>query len=522
MIAAVVLLVGILGVTTMVNTANGTTTTNKAREQGLSLARQILEDARSVRYQALRPSTVVTTLQGMNGLGNAGGGAGWRITRRGINYTVSIGVCSVDDPGDGTGAHTAGSFCVRPSVQASAATCKTLIGVPARIQGTTGSAGADGGDCGLDTNLDGQVDNLVQSTASSCPAGTSVSAGTCDAQPDDFKRLVTLVTWDRGGGSRSVLQQATVPFPGLSAYGAITALTLNGYSAGANGYVVADNPSSLTFHATSNQQANQANWLLGGVDQGPIASWSGTQGDFSWNIGGPVDPSATTPAADEVLDGGYLVGARVQDAAGIHGIELDTAVTLNRRIPFAPRSFTLADSRSTGGGVTASWSAPPDHDIVGYDVVRTPSNGGDQTVCSAITLTSCTDPNPPSAPTVTYRAYALDRDSGGGIRRGQVSATQSIAAGNLAPTKVTGLSRQGGQTGKTVTLNWSAASDPDGTIQKYEIFRDGVSRAFSNFPPAQITYTETAQAGKTYIYQVRAIDDNGLAGPLSDPLTVNT
>jgi Tfp pilus assembly protein PilV len=522
MVAAVVLLVGILGVTMMVNTANGTTTTNKAREQGLSLARQLLEDARSVRYQALRPATVVTSLQAINGLGNAGAGPGWTIRRRNIVYTVSVGVCSVDDPGDGTGAHAAASFCTRSAVQATPATCQALIGNPGRINGTTGSPGPDGGDCGLDTDLDGQVDNLVQATASSCPSGTSVAAGTCDAQPDDFKRLVTLVTWDRGGGTRSVLQQATVPFPGLSAYGAITALTLNGYSAGANGYVVEDNPSSLTFHATSNQQANQADWLLGGVDQGPIASWSGTQGDFTWGIGGPVDAAASAPASGEVLDGGYLVGARVQDAAGIHGIELDTAVTINRRVPFAPSNFTLADDRATGAGVTASWTAPPDHDIIGYDVVRTPSNGGDQTVCSQITSTSCTDPSPPNAPTVAYRAYALDRDASGTVRRGQVSATKSIAATNQAPSKVTGLARLSGETGKTVTLNWSAASDSDGSIQKYEIFRDGVSRAFSNFPPAQTTYSETAQSGNTYIYQVRAIDDKGLAGPLSDPLTVNT
>ena len=157
-----------------------------------------------------------------------------------------IGVCSVDDPGNDQAGR--GNLCLRSSVQASPATCKTLIGVPASIQGTTGSAGADGGDCGLDTNLDGQVDDLVQSTASSCPAGTSVSAGTCNAGPDDFKRLVTLVTWDRGGGSRCVvLQQATVPFPGLSAYGAITALTLNGYATGANGHHPAATRVKLTL-----------------------------------------------------------------------------------------------------------------------------------------------------------------------------------------------------------------------------------------------------------------------------------
>jgi Tfp pilus assembly protein PilV len=41
MMAASVLLIGILGVVTLVNAANGATTSSKAREQGLALARDM-------------------------------------------------------------------------------------------------------------------------------------------------------------------------------------------------------------------------------------------------------------------------------------------------------------------------------------------------------------------------------------------------------------------------------------------------------------------------------------------------
>jgi prepilin-type N-terminal cleavage/methylation domain-containing protein len=523
MVAAAILLVGILGVTTMVDTANRTTTSNKAREQGLALARELIESARSVKYQNLRPSTVVSRVQAMPGFANAGAGAGWTIKRRNIVYHVSLGVCSVDDTTDTSGAHAASSFCSRSLVQATPATCRTLVGTPAKINGTGGSPGLDGGDCGLDVNLDGQVDNLVQAAASTCPAGTSVPAGTCDAQPDDFKRLVTLVTWDRGAGSRSVLQQATVPFPGLSAYAAITGLTLNGYSSGANGYEVSDKPGSLTFTATSSQASNQVNWLLGGVDQGPIAGWSGTSGSFTWSLGNNAPDAETAPdtAAGEILDGTYSIGSRVQDAAGIHGLELDVAVVLNRRIPFPPGGFAVVDNGS--GGIAATWNAPPDHDLVGYRLFRTSGSGsGVVPGCDFVTARTCTDTNPPSSATVTYWVKALDLAPGGAVREGQSSATASISKTNTAPSAPTNLAAalgavSGSQRG--VTLTWTAATDPDG-IQKYAIYRDGVFVSYSN--GAATTYSEQVKKNSSFDYQVSAIDSKGLEGPKTAVLTVNT
>ncbi|QEC49382.1 hypothetical protein FSW04_18600 [Baekduia soli] len=528
MVAALILIVGILGVTTIVNTANGTTTSNKAREQGLALARELAESARSVRYQSLRPSTVVATLQGMPGFANAGAGPGWTIKRRGITYTVSAGVCSVDDPGDGTGAHAAGEFCTRSAVQATASTCQALIGVPARINGTGGSPGADAGDCGLDTNVDGQVDGLVQSSASSCPSGTSVAAGTCDSQPDDFKRLVTLVTWDRGAGSRYVLQQATVPFPGLAAYGAITSIVPDVGTLGANGYTVTPdasgaNAASITFTATSSQSANQVNWLLGGVDQGPT-SWSGTSGTFTWSLGNAAPASETAPAAGEVLDGTYLIGARVQDAGGIHGNELDVAMALNRRIPFAPTGFSLTGAGT--GSVTGTWNAPPDRDIVGYRMYRQNSSGTPQVVCSQVSALSCTDTNPPTGVTVSYWVVALDT-LGGAVREGRPSnvqtATQSSA--NTVPTTPTGLAAgavTGSGANKSVTLTWNASTDAETAVQKYAIYRSDSSTPIGYSNGTATTYTDQIGNNKTFTYMVSAIDTQGLEGAKSTGVTVSS
>lgn len=530
MVAALILVVGILGVTTIVNASNATTTSNKAREQGLSLARELVESARSVPYQSLLPSTVVSALQGMPGFANAGAGPGWTIRRRGIVYTVAVGVCSVDDAGDTTGAHPANLFCARPTVQATADRCRALIGTPPSINGTGVAPGLDGGDCGLDTNLDGQVDNLLQTAASDCPVGTSVSADTCDAQPDDFKRLVVLVTWDRGAGSRYVLQQATVPFPGLSAYGAITSLTLHDtkYTLGANGYVVADKPTSLAFDATSSQPATRVDWLLGGVDQGQ-ANWSGTSGSFTWDLGNNAPDSETSPATGEVLDGSYLVGARVQDAGGIHGTELDVAVTLNRRIPFPPTGFSLVglalDAQGNPTQVQANWSAPPDHDVVDYVLYRQSAGSTTWTAvpgCTAVAGTTCTDTAPPSATSVTYKVVAQDHDPAtGALRDGQSSATQSIRTANQPPTAPTNLTVKvtgGGSGAKTIALNWTASTDPDDAIQTYRIYVNGTAVGTSN--GTNTTYTDTESKSATYTYQVSAIDSNSLEGPKSAAVSV--
>jgi prepilin-type N-terminal cleavage/methylation domain-containing protein len=537
-VASVVLLVGILGVATIVNAANGSTTSTKAREQGLALARDLTEAARSARYQQLEPSTVVGKLKAMPGFSDVGP-SGWTIVRRGIRYTVSFGVCSVDDPSDGTGAHVANTFCNRPAVLATAATCKGLIGYPPKINGT-GASGGDAGDCGLDTNLDGMVDGLVQTAASDCPPGKTVAAGTCDAQPNDFKRLVTLVTWDRGSGSRYVLQQATVPFPGLSAYAAISSFQLNGYGQSSGVYVVTDRPAAptqLTFAATTSQPADRVDWLLGGVDQGPFTSWSGSSGTLTWPLGNIDLAETETPAANEVVDGSYVIGARVQDAAGIHGIERSVSVQLNRRWAFAPpqSSFSIAGSALDAQGrptqVTASWSAPPDHDILGYRLER--AAGGSTTWnavtgCATITARTCTDTSPPMG-SVSYRVRALDTDPDtGALRPGQPSVVRSVTAGNQPPTVPTfsaNAVNPGSSNNKQVQLWWNASTDPDDAIQSYEIYRSGCtsSTLVGTAVGTTNTLTDTAAPkNKTCTYNIRAKDVGGAYSAFSPDYTVST
>jgi prepilin-type N-terminal cleavage/methylation domain-containing protein len=115
--ASVILVVGLLGVLTLIDHATATTTSTKAREQGVALQRELVEAARSVAYRDLAPATVVAEIRKTPGFVDCGaagapstgcstmGSKGWTIVRRGITFHVTAGVCAVDSPNDGLGTH---------------------------------------------------------------------------------------------------------------------------------------------------------------------------------------------------------------------------------------------------------------------------------------------------------------------------------------------------------------------------------------------------------------------------------
>ena len=56
------------GAFTLLNGANRTTTINNARMGGTNLARELLEDARSVDYDTLTPTDIIDVLQAKGGV----------------------------------------------------------------------------------------------------------------------------------------------------------------------------------------------------------------------------------------------------------------------------------------------------------------------------------------------------------------------------------------------------------------------------------------------------------------------
>ena len=96
-VAATLLVVGVLGVLTMVDNANKASARTKAREGAVNLAREAIEAARAVPFPDLTPARIQDEIAAQPGLADGSGNAGWNVVRRGITYTLVPSVCSVDD-----------------------------------------------------------------------------------------------------------------------------------------------------------------------------------------------------------------------------------------------------------------------------------------------------------------------------------------------------------------------------------------------------------------------------------------
>src|SRR4051794_11293007 len=200
MVAAAVLLIGMMGVLGVLVKSDSVSWSNRAREQGVALQRELVEAARGVPYDQLVQTSIVSKLQAQSGLGDSTlGSGGWTVRRRGITYTIAVGTCSVDDPSDGNGPHESAGYCRSGTGATSATQCRSYLGTTGSIQGsgTAPSGSVAVGDCGIDLDLDGAVDGLVDETGGACTNCTGA-----DSNPNDYKRIIVDVRWNRGLGDR--------------------------------------------------------------------------------------------------------------------------------------------------------------------------------------------------------------------------------------------------------------------------------------------------------------------------------
>ncbi len=104
LVATLVLVVGLLGAFMMFTVTLHASADARARENGVTLARQIAEDARSIPYSQLSSAGIVSQLQAMPGLANTSSGSTWTIVRNRLTYTVTVSINTLNDPKDTSGA----------------------------------------------------------------------------------------------------------------------------------------------------------------------------------------------------------------------------------------------------------------------------------------------------------------------------------------------------------------------------------------------------------------------------------
>jgi prepilin-type N-terminal cleavage/methylation domain-containing protein len=508
MVAAMILVLGILATFTMFDTANALTVDNRAREGATNLTRELIDTARSVDYDNLTAAQAQSTLEGVPGLGDANlAKSGWQINRRGIQYTVNATACTFDSGKDGarTTAADDGTYC---------------------------------------TN--------------------SVTAGTppVDGNPDDFRRVEISVVWTRpghpsscGGAGQSttstrnsvcVIQSTLIANPAGGLGPAIDPSSF--VQTPAN--VVETTPAAginLTF--STRTAADVVDWSADdATSSGAATATDTTFKRWTLNWGNPP----TTPALP-TLDGNYTLGIQAF-LLSVPGDVTPYVVSLNRFVPAAPNlpnSPTLpggVDSRTVNAGqdsnfiVDITWQANPERDIAGYAVFRATSPSGnpslsgtiDPVVCDtrSSSVTSCFDPHPPASGTAYYYVVAFDQpwttqpNSNLTLCPG-VSAVDPIATGNavkafdsqfnggstpragcpspvipiditagLANTPPTDPSGGVGSIGSggLPHLAWTASTDSDG-ILFYRIYRDPPS---TNPIPYSARYDRTNGSSPTY------------------------
>jgi Tfp pilus assembly protein PilV len=500
MVAAAVLLTGLVGVLGIVSKSDAVSSSNRIREQGIALQREIVEATRGIPYDQLTQSTIVAKVSATAGLTDSSmTSSGWTFQRRNVNYAVAVGTCAVDDPTDGTGPHESAGYCINGTGTTTPSQCLQYLGRTGDIAGNGSGSGAAAADCGIDTNRDGSVDGLADTSGGPC---TNCSGS--DQNPNDYKRIVVLVRWNKGFGTRYALQSTTVPNPGLAAAPVVTSLTPASLT-------VAPGDRVLNFNVVLNRTPAAVPWYVDGTAHGQ-ATGSGVNWAFSWDLGPVNTTTGGTPNSNEILDGTYVVSAKGVDAYGQAGTAKASTVIINRRVPYAPINPHAGRNDNNG---YIDWGANAERDVLGYNVYRVGSP--DWNVCSMVKVTRCKDTGLPTG-SAQYYVRAVDRDSSGNLRNGDPSATVSVPAADQSPPVVCPLvdggTLRGAKSGTNTILSWSPVTDPDAgdSILFYRIYRDGtdwVDNYYGSTASGTSTaFTDAQTDGDQHTYYVVAVDQS--------------
>lgn len=414
-VATLVIVIGLLTAYLALNVAVHSSSDVRQREEGVSLARQITEDARSISFSQLSSSTITSTLQGYPGLANSGSGSTWTIQRAGYTYTVAPSLTDITDPKDTTGATDIKQFSVT-------VTWTTYQGNTHQYT-ETATVSRAGQDPGL------QASSLQLATP---PWGSAGISGTQTAP------VVTAT------GISSLDFTVTAP-AGTDAI----VWTLNGVKESSwNG----STPSSGTTWTSSS-------WSLSGISDGTY-----TVGAAAEDSSGVVGPAVTipvrlirnVPSAPSVtgygfntnLPGSSSTAAEFQWAANpelnVVGYDIYNGTTKLCQTSLA------TSYASCGLGSANVWCISP---------------------------LACTYLNPPTASgSLTYTIKALYYDSSNTLQEGSPT-TVTLASGTPTPPSAPTIGALQGvapQTDGTAIITWTPPSG--GTpVSFYRIYRDGTS-----------------------------------------------
>ena len=181
------------------------------------------------------------------------------------------------------------------------------------------------------------------------------------------------------------------------------------------------------------------------------------------------------------------------------------AVTYSSQEPRGGQPITINVSPSTGNeyGGTVRYT---------YQVQL--AGGSWQTIATNSTATSCQYTIP--AGTTTFAARVLASDTWGFSSSDYTTGATLSVTNNLPPSAPDGITIGDVLGGQQCTITWGAATDSDGTISSYQLERqidngDTWTQIYSGLTRSYDDSINSEWA--TVNYRVRAVDDDGEAGP---------
>jgi len=459
LVACVVLVIGLLGVLTLLLGSLRTTATTNERVGATNLSRELIEATRALGYDDMAGTLVQTALQA-RGLGS---GSPWTIERRNATYTVTATSCAFDSPSDKLAATPPAGVC------------------------------------------------LPQ------PTGTQG-----DANGEDFRRTSFLVSWTESSGAERSQTQSTLvvnPAGGLGprilGFTPVTQTLTPDPVSGAHATTA-----SVVWTTTA---AQTLRWVVddgksGGSAPGSTSfttSWSlGVSGsasadeilDGSYQITG--QPFDARDIAGESKRASVVLNRRQPYPPASFAGGHDTRAT-----PGWVDLQWSANRERDILGYRVSW-AGPDHVAGNGDDTAACLTAGGGTLLARDT-TSCADFSPPAG-AAKYSIVAVDRATDGTLRDGD-RETVSIAAPGSRPAAATGPLIA--HPGTLPTVTWSAP--PSGNVSFYRIYRGGQDYGdrYDRTSGSATTFTDSEPGSVSREYWITAVDSSFNESDAIGPVT---
>lgn len=469
LMAAVILVVGLVGLLGLIDVSVKASASTRAREGATGLGREIIEDARTIPYAQVIPTSIESQLRAMNGLADESSAPGWQIERRKYTYAVTVSECAIDNPKDGVAKIHGSTFC------------------EGQQEWKTGEAE--------------------------------------DTAPEDLKRITAQVSWTVRGHTSTVKQVSTLTAAGQAIGLTATKLELtspyNTTVAGSTSttpVITEAATKTLTFSVSFPEGTTAIDWSLEGAKQEELTPTSkATSLTFSWKI------NESGPKI-YVSDGTYQVAAQAVDATGVIGPPISIPVRLIRGVPAAPGEIVGGFNTLYSGGVATEvaelqWKANTERNVIGYRVFG-PAN---ELVCPASletlsTTTSCIDFKVPTGQPSerTYTVVALYRNAAEEVAQSPPGTTKVTRVASTAPNAPTNLVLINNADG-SITLKWNAPSSGS-TPSFYRIYR-GSKDYTSRYGETTSTEYKDTDATVTHEYWVTAVGSHLTESAFLGPVT---